>query len=303
MKTLQDAFAFFSVPQNCIDYAIKMRWPDGVVTCPHCGSTAVKWLPTRNVFQCSTRHKGFQFSVKVGTIMEDSPIALNKWLIIMWMLGTCRNGISSYEVARTIGITQKSAWFMLHRLRECMKMTTITLSGEVEADETFIGGKPKNKHQSARKQDDKKTPVFGMVERGGFVVAGVVPKASEKDILPMIASTIQDKSQVYTDASGIYDKVRWMGKSLKHGVINHQQDAYKSGKISTNSIENFWSTLKRMLAGTYISVRPFHLNAYVIEQAFRYNHRFKFVTEESRLQNLLMGTVGRRLTYKELVAR
>jgi transposase-like protein len=305
MKTLQDAFAFFADPQNCIATAIKMQWPDGVVKCPTCGAPDAKWMEKRSLFQCKTRHPKNQFSVKVGTIFEDSPIPLDKWFVVTWMLVSCRNGISSYEVARTIGVTQKTAWFMLHRLRKAMQMEHIVLSGTVEADETYVGGKIKNKHTKARKQGKyhDKTPVFGVVERGGMIVAKAVPAATEAAILPVIAQHVENKSKVYTDAAGIYDKVRWMGKSLKHETINHQQDFFKRGRVSTNVIENFWACLKRMLAGTYVSVMPFHLNAYVQEQMFRFNCRFKFVSEEMRFARVLEGTTGRRLTYKQLTTR
>lgn len=304
IRTLQDAFAYFSDRQRCVDYVVAMRWPDGKVSCPTCGSEAVTWLPTRFLFQCKGKHAQRQFSVKVGTLMEDSPISLEKWLLIGWMLGSCRNGISSYEVARTIGITQKSAWFMLHRLREGMKDDTWTLSGVVEADETYVGGKLKNKHRSKLKQakHNDKTPVFGMVERGGRVIAGVPESASANSILPIMAASIEPKTTVYTDAHAIYDNVSWLGKSFKHRTINHEEQAYNAGRVNTNSIENFWSCLKRTLKGTYVAVSPRHLNAYVVEQAFRFNVRKGF-SEQQRGIVLLNGIQGKRLTYKELVAR
>jgi transposase-like protein len=303
MKTLQEAFAHFADPKNCIAYMVKLRWPDGRVACPNCGSETVTWMPSRNVFQCKTRHPKRQFSVKVGTICEDSPIALGKWLVIAWMLTTCRNGISSYEVARTIGITQKSAWFMLHRLRKAMQMEHIVLSGTVEADETYVGGRIKNKHTKARKQgyQKDKTPVVGIVERGGMVVASVVPTTQSKVVLPLIETSVDKSALVISDNYPIYVGLKKMG--FTHEVIDHTKDRFVRGSVHTNTIENFWACLKRTLAGTYVAVSPEHLNAYVIEQMFRFNCRFKFVSEEMRFGKVLEGTVGRRLTYKELTAR
>jgi len=304
LKTLQEAILFYAVPQNCIETVIRSRWADGNVSCPTCGSEAVTWLPTRSLFQCKARHSKRQFSVKVGTIFEDSPLPLGKWLIIAWMLGSCRNGISSYEVARTIGITQKSAWFMLHRLREAMKMQEEPLFGEVEADETYVGAKLKNKHRSKLKQGTHKdkTPVFGMVERGGHVVAAVVPDAKEGTILPILAKSVAPESTLYTDSYPTYDKVRKMPENFGHYQINHYQDAYVVGPIHTNTIENFWSCLKRTLKGTYISVMPAHLMAYVLECCFRFNVR-KGHSEEQRFSRVIEGITGKRLTYKALIAR
>lgn len=302
IETLQDAFAYFSDRQRCVDYVVAMRWSDGKVSCPTCGSEAVTWLPTRFLFQCKGNHAKRQFSVKVGTVLEDSPISLSKWLVIMWMLTTCRNGISSYEVARTIGITQKSAWFMLHRLREGMKDDTWTLSGVCEADETYVGGKIKNKHEKARKQGQQKDKIaiLGVVERGGRVEAKVVPSTKKEHVHALIEAKVDKGTTVYTDDYPIYDKLPSLG--FTHEVINHTQDRYARGPVNTNSIENFWSCLKRMLRGTYISVTPKHLNSYVIEQAFRFNVRHGF-TEQQRGIALLNGIQGKRLTYKELVAR
>jgi transposase-like protein len=300
--TLQDAFLYFADPQNCIDYMVNLRWPDGKVICPNCGSNAVTWMPTRNLFQCKGRHPKRQFSVKVGTIYEDSPIALGKWLLIAWMLGTCRNGISSYEVARTIGITQKSAWFMLHRLREAMKMEGVVLSGEVEADECYIGGHPRNKHVKLRAQRKykNKAPVFGMVQRGGLAKAQAIPAVSGKVIHPMLTANMEPGTTLYTDSASTYDKIP---AGFNHHRISHIDDKFVSGSVSTNSIENLWACLKRTLKGTYISVQPQHLNSYVEEQVFRFNHRFKFIPEERRLATMLEGAVGKRLTYKQLTAR
>lgn len=303
LKTLQDAMQHFSIPKNCTDYVIALRWPDGKVSCPTCGSEAVTWMPTRSLFQCKTRHPKRQFSVKVGTVMEDSPIALDKWLVVMWMLMNCRNGISSYEVARTIGITQKSAWFMLHRIREGMNQEDMLLFGEVECDESYVGGLPKNKHVKARKQGkySDKAPVFGMVERGGRAKVIVPPDAKAATIVPLITNSIASQSTVITDAHVIYDSLGALSQNYEHLVIDHRQDFFKRGSACTNAVENLWSCFKRTLGGTYISVTRKHLGAYAAEQVFRFNHR-KGYSEEVRFQNTLKGIQGKRLTYKELIA-
>lgn len=302
LNTLQDAFAYFADRQRCVDYVAAIRWPDGKVACPTCVSEAVTWMPTRFLWQCKGQHPKRQFSVKVGTSMEDSPISLSKWLVIGWMLTSCRNGISSYEVARTIGITQKSAWFMLHRLREGMASPSQPLEGEVEMDEAYHGPVPKNQHVKARKQGHykNKTPIFGMVERGGRVIAKALPDAAKKTIVPIIEASVSKEAIVMSDAYMLYDDLRKRG--FNHYIINHSQDSFVVGPVHTNTIENFWSCLKRTLKGTYIAVRPKHLNAYVQESAFRFNVRRGF-SEQERFSVLVAGTYGKRLTYTELIAR
>lgn len=305
LKTLQDAMLYFSDAQTCIDYMVKLRWPEGV-SCPSCGATDVTYLPTRRLFQCKAKHAKKQFSVKVGTIFEDSPIALGKWLLISWMLVNCRNGISSYEVARTIGITQKSAWFMLHRLREAMSMENIVLEGRVEADECYIGPRLRNQHAHKRKdlKYRNKQPVFGIVERGGQVVAQTIPEVSKEAVQSLIAKHVAWESYIHTDEHSVYEKIQKMPQNYWHRTINHSAGNFVEGTVHTNTIENFWSCLKRVLKGTYIAVRPKHLNAYVAEQVFRYNCRHKKVyTEEMRFGGLLLGVPGKRLTYADLIAR
>ena len=305
LKTLQEAIIFFSDRQNAVNYVINLRWPDGKVACPTCGSQAVAWMPSRFLFQCKAKHPKRQFSVKVGTVMEDSPIALGKWLMVGWMLTGCRNGISSYEVARTIGITQKSAWFMLHRLREGMQqgLGFGKLSGEVEADETYIGGKSRNMHLKRRKQVithpgvHNKTPVMGIMERGGEVRAMVIPNHKRQHIQAEIQKHVEPGSMLYTDDLHSYRKL----PGYDHAFVDHATK-FVSGRVHTNCLENFWSCLKRTLKGTYISVRPEHLPAYVNEQVFRFNVREGF-TEQQRGIVLLHGMHGKRLTYKELIAR
>jgi transposase-like protein len=266
-------------------------------------------MPSRNLFQCKVRHPKRQFSVKVGTIFEDSPIALGKWLLIGWMLANCRNGISSHEVARTIGITQKSAWFMLHRLRAAAESEPQEkLFGEVEADETFIGPKPQKMHREKRlkmqtaERGKANAIVMGMLSRTSREIrAKVIPDVSRDVLQSEIFKEIEQGSEVFTDGWSGYDRLLLHG--YLHQVINHTTE-YVNGQIHTQGLDNFWSLLKRCIKGTYIQVRPEHLQAYVAEQVFRYNTRKKLnVTEQQRFSTLLERTTGKRLTYAELITR
>lgn len=307
LKSTQDAMLHFSQPENAIAYMIRLRWPDGVITCPSCGSKEVTWMPTRSLFQCKTRHLKRQFSVKVGTIFEDSALPLGKWLIVAWMLGNCRNGISSHEIARTIGITQKSAWFMLHRLREAARDESPAemLFGEVEADETYIGGKAQNMHVKQRKRKitrggvHDKTPVMGILERGGQVRAMVVKNHKRPQLHAEIRKHVEPGSVLYTDDLHSYRGL----PDYFHYYVDHATK-FVDGRIHTNSLENFWSLLKRSIKGTYVQVSPWHLQSYVAEQVHRFNTRKALrYTEEKRFSMLLDGTTGKRLTYKQLTAR
>lgn len=271
MRTLQEAIVYFSDPNRCFEYAKQIRWPDGKVSCPRCNSYEHSFISTRKLWFCKGCKK--QFTLKVGTIFEDSPIGMDKWLCALWMLTNCRNGVSSYEVHRSIGVTQKSAWFMLHRLRTLMHEDDQTpLSDEVEMDETFVGGKAKNMHKKDRvrkiRQPNKgKTLVVGMLQRKGRVKASVV-EGRTREVLHQLAHTsIAPGSTVMTDEHHPY-----RGMNFTHEVINHVE-GYVRGNVHTNGIENFWSMLKRSLGGTYISVEPFHLFRYIDEQAFRFNNR------------------------------
>ena len=305
-KTLQQAAIFFANPDNCVAYVASKRWPDGVVTCPNCGAEGAKYMPTRCVWQCKTRHPKSQFSVKVGSIYEDSALGLDKWLLATWMVVNCKNGVSSYEIARSIGVTQKSAWFMLHRIRESMKDVGTTLSGVIEMDETFVGGKVKNMHKSRVPKGTghsgrpvgamAKTIVVGMMERGGRVKAQIVKERTQEVLGAIAKENIEYGSILVTDEWGGYNDTKFA-----HEVINHAE-TYVRGQIHTNGIENFWSLLKRGLGGTYIAVEPFHLIRYIDEQAFRYNNR-KNVTDGVRLSRCVEQGFGRRLTYKTLTGK
>jgi transposase-like protein len=302
-KTLQQAIIHFADPDNCQRLMIAVRWPDGIVRCPHCDSEKVTYLAKQHRWKCYGKHPKPQFSVKVGTIFEDSPLGLDKWLSAAWMIVNAKNGISSYEIHRALGITQKSAWFMLHRIRLAMQRGSFNkpLSGEVEVDETFIGGKARNMHPAKRKHlgtgGAGKVAVMGLLERHGEVRTMVVPNVRTKSLHGEVSKHVEQGSTVYSDAFRSY---RRLEDEYIHNVINHAE-RYVDGQIHTNGVENFWSLLKRSIGGTYISVEPFHLFRYLDEQSFRFNSRKG--TDATRFAQVLQQIVGKRLEYKKLTAQ
>jgi transposase-like protein len=311
-KTLQEAIVFYSDPKNCIAVMVEQRWPDGKVICPTCGRNDVSWLEKQGKWQCKSTHTKRQFSAKVGTIYEDSPLGLDKWLMATWMLANCKNGISSYEVARAVGVTQKSAWFMMHRIRLAMKDESPALLGTdpsnpVEMDETYVGGKPKNMHKAKRlamKTGEngyvEKATVFGMLARGTREVrAKVVPNAKRETLQKEILAQVGFGSTVYTDGWVGYDGLA--KKQFVHETVNHMEE-YVRGSVHTQGIENFWALLKRSLGGTYIAVEPFHLDRYLDEQVFRYNNR-RNNTDATRFAKVLSQVTGKRLTYAEVTGK
>ena len=302
--TLRDAIIWFADFEHCRQFMMELRWPDSVVKCPQCGSETVTWLAKQRVWKCYTGHQRPTFSLKTSTIFEDSPIALEKWLCAAWLLISCKNGISSYEIHRGLKVTQKTAWFMLHRIRLAMQETGFNkLAGEVEVDETFIGGKARNMLKAKRAETitgrgpQGKEVVFGMVERGGKVIAGHVDTRKKKDLQPLIRERIEAGAAIFSDELKPYDGLEC---DHQHAVINHAVE-YVNGNVHTNTMENFWSLLKRGLHGTYISVEPFHLFRYIDEQAFRYNTRS--LTETERFATVMKQIVGRRVTYRELTGK
>jgi len=301
--SLIDAVRYFSDPQTCIEYVVRKRWPNGPV-CPTCGSTSVTWLPSVSRFQCPKRHPKRQFTVKTGSIFEDSPLGLDRWLVAMWLVTNAKNGISSYEIHRAIQVTQKTAWFMLHRIRFCMTSGSLTkLADDVEADETYIGGKARNMHQHVKAEKitgrggKDKAVVFGMLERGGEVVLAHINRPKKTTLEAIIDQTILPGSRVYTDALRSYNG---LGETYRHYVIDHAV-SYVEGMVHTNGLENFWSLLKRTIGGTYVSVEPFHLHRYLTEQAFRYNERKG--TDGTRFNLVASQVSGKRLTYAQLTGK
>ena len=305
-KSLQEAIVYFSNSDNCIDYLALRRWPDGKVICPTCGSAKVKFSEKRRTWTCSAHHSKREFSIKIGTVMEDSPIPLDKWMTATWLVTNCKNGISSYEIARDVKVTQKSAWFMLHRIRLAMQDDFFgsKLGGEVEVDETFIGGKARNMHLSERKRritatgTKDKTAVMGILERGGKVRASVVPSRRKTVLQEQVRKHVTAGAALYTDALLSYEG---LATDYAHQVVDHAMQ-YVDGRVHTNGLENFWSLLKRGIAGTYVSVEPFHLFRYLDEQMFRFNNR-KDLDDAGRFDLTVSQIVGKRLTFAELTGK
>jgi len=303
-KTLQEAIIYFSDPDNCHRTVVAMRWPDGKVRCPHCDSQQVTYLEKARVWKCREKHAKQKFSLKIGTIFEDSPLGLDKWLPVVWLIANAKNGISSWEVHRALGVTQKTAWFMLHRVRLGMQSPFAgRLSGEIEVDETFIGGKARNMHADKRGErikgrgPDGKTIVAAVLDRHGEVRATVLPTRRKGGLQKLIRDNVAPGSSVYTDALKSYDG---LDGEFVHQVIDHAE-AYVKGNVHTNGLENFWSLLKRGLKGTYVSTEPFHLYRYIDEQSFRFNNRKG--NDGERFSKLLAQVVGKRLTYEELTGK
>jgi transposase-like protein len=312
-KTLTDAIRYYAEPANCIAVIKEMRWGGDEPICPHCGEQRHYWLAKQMRWKCAACRK--QFTAKTGTVFEDSPISLDKWLIGIWLVANCKNGISSYEIARHVGVTQKSAWFMLHRIRYALANGSLEMfggpeSGPVEVDECFIGGKPKNMHMKQRLKmqngihANKKMAVMGMLDRESRQVrAKVIPNAKREVLQREILNAIEKGSTVYTDGWTGYDNLA--AQDYVHETVTHIQE-YVRGQVHTQGIENFWSLLKRGLNGTYVAVEPFHLHRYVDEQAFRYNNRATKdnpLTDYDRFMLALSQISGKRLTYAELTGK
>ncbi len=302
--TLQAAIIQYADPNNCLEYLVWKRWPNGV-TCPTCGSARVKFMEKHQRWQCSSHHSKRQFSIKTGTIFEDSPLGLDKWLPAMWLITNAKNGISSWEVHRALGVSQKTAWFMLHRIRLSHQgKDGGKLSGEVEVDETFIGGKARNMHADKRAEritgrgPEGKAIVAAVLERGGKVCAKVVTDRRKPALQSLVRENVEAGASVYSDALKSYDG---LGEDFTHQAIDHAE-AYVNGQVHTNGLENFWSLLKRSINGTYVSVEPFHLFRYVDEQAFRFNNRDN-MNDADRFDLAVSQIVGRRIMYKQLTGK
>jgi transposase-like protein len=314
--TLQEAVVHFADFNNCKAFMVTLRWPDGKVKCPRCGSERVIYLEKARAFKCYAKHESPKFTLKTGTIFEDSPIGLDKWLVAVWQIVNCRNGISSWELHRALGVTQKTAWFMLHRVRLAMQddLTGGMLGGEVEVDETFIGGKVRNMHKDrkARAQSQstlgEKTIVLGILERASTgkqkrVRTSIMADRKKASIQPEVAAHVEEGSTVYSDE---HARVWRMDEKFDDQIVEHLT-TYVAGQVHTNGLEHFWSLLKRGVGGTYVSVEPYHLFRYVDEQAFRFNNRKnangEVITDYERFKQALSQIVGKRLTYKELIGK
>jgi len=296
------AIRHYSDPIVCLQEVAEVKWPKGQAVCPRCDSKRNSFLKTRLMWKCLDCKK--QFSVKVGTIFEDSAVGLDKWLCAMWMLANCKNGVSSYEVARALEVTQKTAWFMLQRIRYAMHHGTINkMTGTIEADETFIGGKARNMHRGKREEvihgrgPMGKAIVFGLLEREtGKVRTSVVGTRRKHHLHNQIRENVAPGSELNTDALKSYDGL----SEYTHKVVDHAEQ-YVDGTVHTNRLENFWSLLKRAIGGTYVSVEPFHLFRYLDEQSFRYNERTS--TDVERFRKVLGSVAGKRLTWNTLTCQ
>jgi transposase-like protein len=309
--TLIEAVQFFADEDRAIEFFVNIRWPNGVC-CPICGSTKVHYLANQRRWKCSEKHARRQFSAKVGTIFEDSPLSLSKWLVAVWLETNAKNSISSYEIHRSLGITQKSAWFMLHRIRLALKSGTFEkLGGKgtvVEADESFIGGLARNMHKAERKRKitgtggDNKTAVMGLLERHSGkrcsqVRAKVIENTKRETLHNVIHQHVEPGTQLYTDAWRAY---RNLDAAYAHQFVDHAE-RYVEGAVHTNGLENFWALFKRCIKGTHVSIEPFHLAAYVDSEAFRFNNRD--FNDGERFVMAMRGTSGKRLTYKSLIGQ
>jgi transposase-like protein len=302
---------YFADPKNCNSFLAGLRWTDGKPRCPHCGSDRVSFLEKQNRYKCYGKHPRAQFSLKVGTIFEDSPIGLDKWLCAMWLIVNCKNGISSCEMARALGITQKSAWFLDHRIRFALYNGSFDkLSGHVEADETFIGGKARNMHVAQRQRritgtgTKDKVPVIGILERGkngkSQVRTAVIPNRKKKALQSEVRNHVEAGSALYTDFLLSYEG---LAGDYAHRVVDHAVEYVRGGVVHTNGLENYWSLLKRTISGTYVSVEPWHLFRYLDEQAYRFNNRSKDMSDFDRFQLAASQIAGKRLTWNQVTGK
>lgn len=299
--SLLEAIRYFADLDICTEFVAGLRWSNGPI-CPRCEGTSHSYLTTRRLWKCKACKK--QFSVKVGTIFEDSPLGLDKWLPSVWLIANSKNGVSSHELGRALGVTQKSAWFMLHRIRLAMQTSSFEkFKGTVEVDETFIGGKARNMHKSERARKIHgtggmdKTMVVGTLNRGGQVRAAVAPDRNKSTLQGQVRDNVAPGAKVYTDSLGAYTG---LSGDFEHETVDHAVE-YVRGQVHTNGIENFWSLLKRGLHGTYVSVEPFHLFRYLDERVFTYNMRD--LTDLGRFTAVLGMVSDRRLTYADLTGQ
>jgi hypothetical protein len=306
-KSLQEMITKLDTQEKCRKYLAEQRWPDGIVICPYCGHNKCYVIEGGKRYKCASKECHQKFSVTVGTIFQDSNILLTKWFMAVYLVTAHKKGISSYQLAKDIGVSQKCAWFMLHRIRELMKPKNDTLLDNiVEVDEVYIGGKVSNMSKSKRKMlhetgtvSDTKAMVMGMLERGGQLK--LVPcegKYGSTTIQPLMVKNIDKDAVIMTDSSTMYSTVKH--DFAAHEAVNHVQEEYvRDGVIHTNTIEGAFSHLKRSIFGIYHKVTVKHLSRYCEETAFRYNLR---KMKDADRFTLALQTCEGRLEYKTLVA-
>ena len=301
-SNLVDVMLYFADKETCKKYLARMRWANKPV-CPHCDYSKKVYSMKKGNYKCAKCRK--PFSVTKGTIFENSSIPLQKWFVGIWLITSHKKGISSLQLHRDLGITQKSSWFMLQRIRHAIKTQSLNISmfNTTEADETYIGGKNKNRHADKKVKNGQgrsskdKTPVFGLLERGGRVVAMKVDGVGKNILQPVIAKYLVEGAKLVTDEWGAYNG---LDSRYDHSVVNHGRGEYVSGACHTNTIEGFWSLLKRGILGTYHNVSVKHLDYYVKEFQYRYNT--KDMSCADRFDETL-SLSDSRLTYATLISR
>lgn len=299
VKSVLDLIKAFPTEQDCIDHLEALRWNGNVVS---------PFDPTSKVYDCKgNRYKckntGKYFNVRTNTIFDNTKMELQKWFLAIWIVTSHKKGISSIQLSKDLGITQKSAWFMLQRIRNCFGLDNDDqLNGEVEMDETYVGGKNENRSTKIRhdKSEEtleryKKSTVFGMVQRDGEVRAKHVENASEIALIPVVYENVSQEAKVYTDQHSTYKQLK---RVYDHKVIKHSKGQYVRGRVSTNTIESFWAIMKRGIYGIYHFTSKKHLQLYVDEFVFRYNTRNG--SENDRF-NLLLCNIENRITYNKLI--
>ena len=301
-NSLVEAVRYFADVDRCFEFVKSLRWTDGEVACPRCGGADPIFISTRKIWKCKACKR--QFSIKVGTIFEDSGLGFDKWLPAIWLIVNSKNGISSCELGRSLGVTQKTAWFMNHRIRLAMASGTFQkLSGTVESDETYIGGLGKNMHAADRKRKihgtggTDKVAIHGALEHGGTLVANDVPTVTAKEIQASIRNWVESGATLYTDQAHTY---LGLAKDYEHHSVNHGTGEYVRGDVHTNSIESFWNLYKRAWKGTYTHNAPKHTVRYVDERTFSFNNRD--LNDLGRMVAVTSAVAGRRVTYEELKA-
>lgn len=288
----------FNTDAKCRKFIERQRWGNKPA-CPFCGSTKVGTIKSRNRYYCNEKECGKQFSATVGTVYENSKVPLTKWFLATYILTNHSKGMSSLQLAKMLNVTQKTAWFLNHRIRVMLTdKRPELLDGIVEVDETFVGGKVSNMHLSKREKVEKfdnKTMLFGAVERGGEVVTVIVNQKSGTELINAVKRNVEKGSIVVSDENLAYTK---LGRHYKHSKVNHSQKEYVRGNSYTNTIEGYWNLLKKQINGIHHFVSPKHLQRYCNESAYRYNR--KKVTQDERFMNALTNCEG-RLKYNDLI--
>ena len=288
---------FFSKERNCKKHLAQLRWKGGKPICPHCNHNKIYNIEHGNRYKCAKCYK--KFSITSGTIFENTKIPLQKWFVAIYIATSHKKGISSHQLSKDIGVTQTTAWFILHRIRETLKVKSPDiLEGVVEIDEVYLGGRKSNKHKYLRTGKDNKTPVIGMLQRGKEVRTKVLKHTKAKELIPPILKNVKPGSYIVTDQNSTYKRLRGY---YVHLTINHQRGEYVRDATHINTLEGFWSHLKRMITGTYHHISEKHTHRYCDAMSFRYNTRH--LNETERFNIALIQSKGKRLKYKNLIVK